>query len=458
MTIRFFTRIALAITLLVSAPIMGHADSVPDILAMPVTGVIDKIKNAANEVIEKLSNEMDSNSFLIAQRLRLLMVELDILAQNFLDKTFSEISSAEQKILKDVFQVLSNFDVSSTHFAGEMNRVLNNANGVLGTLPFMNRAPRLEEYGRRFYIDNSLAEGIKVSFSGYFLDHGNPALILSLSNEPCKLISNTRQSSEFHCKKIQLNDDSAASIRTVDGLVRFEQERGWWQRFVGLFFDNKKYKSYPLSLFIVPVVMGEYELVAVVEKNEIERNPRTQPASHSNDYCQGTNNRTFNFSSAAGWQIDVNSISVSCDASSRSRCNSVANVSSTSFQYTVAVTNNGSCGPRSPVGRRCGGGGRRTWCDGRGSVTVSAKWDDIRPVKTEVSMHLAKDNLHWGKEVALKLPNGTKSFLLTIRQVNGSDLAISSTERRKWFDIEHDVKGLVVFVRPKDAEVALAER
>ncbi len=412
-----------------------------------VNGIIDNIKDAINTAIANLSNVVDSNTFLAVQRLRLLSSEMDVIAKNNVDNVFSNLSEAEQKVVQDVYFSLANLNYQSADVAENINNIVNNANGLIGTLPFMNRAPRLEGYGPRFSLLTANDGNLTVRFNGYFLDHRAPKM--SLGGKECKVSSNTRNSVEFLCKADFDTEQNPLRAVQLMGEVGFAEEKTFFQKIKGAFTDNTQYKKYAVSQFLIPPQMGSYRAKITAQAQKAETVPRSENFAANNSHCSAGFDRSFNFSAMSGWMIDPASIKAQCNSSTKSSCQGVQNVSSVGFQYRVRIENNGDCGPRIPFTRT------RSWYDGRGSAGGKVTWNDIKYVPTEVIHETAATDLQWGKDEVIELPTGSKSFALTIEQIDGSVMISNGNDSRKWFDVIGDVAGGRIIIRPKPMDVAL---
>jgi hypothetical protein len=414
---------------------------------MLVSNAVDSVKEAIDTSIANMSNAIDSNTFLAIQRLRVLSRELDEIAARNIDKAFGELSSVEQKVLQDTLVALDRIDESVEGAATELNSTINNLNGLIGSIPFMDSSPRLETYGPRFIVSNSTEDSHRVKLDGYFFDFGDPRL--KFAEKDCVLLSATRNSVEFECAGLPHASANSESVEVILGEVSFLEEKSLWQSFKGIFWDTDTFKSYKVALFSVPKTLGSFKVTAQVSSQVRKENARSQDYYDANSHCAGGRVKTFSFESPPGWSIDPNSISDSCTHSSKSACLGVQSVGATSFQVNVRIENNGDCGPRLPFSDT------RAYYDGRGSAGGTVRWTDFIMEPTIVSVDVSSGLIEWGKDVQVSLPQGTQSFQLEIDQIDGTRIITSGNEVRKWLEVAGDTSSLSVIIRPKSAQLAL---
>lgn len=448
----FSISIFLALGLLLNAGAARALDPATILVAEnSVSNIIDDIKLAAGDIIDGVNNLIDSNSFSTSQRILLLMRELDIIAEKNIDKTFSQISEAERQIINDAILVINTVEDGLDDAFREANLILDQVNGTIGTLPFMDKTPRVERVNPEYFVYDDVASGVlaRIETRGYFLDHEQPSLTMETSE--CVTGKFIRNGSSFSCQFPPETFDGETGFFSVNGQISYAEPRGLWERFKGIFSDNIQYKKYGVSLNFVPSFLGSYKIRATVAEQVRQNNARSQAFSDGNGHCAGSRNRDFNFAATAGWSIDTGSINPSCSASSKSACFGLKNVTSTGFQYAARITNNGDCGPKLPLG------GGRAWRDGRGGVNGSVSWTEFKMVPGEVSVDVGEGEIFWGKDIAITLPEGTKHVVLSVSQIDGQEKVIEANILENWFSVSVDIANRSVVIKPKEVSEALAQ-
>lgn len=150
------------------------------------------------------------------------------------------------------------------------------------------------------------------------------------------------------------------------------------------------------------------------------------------------------------WQIDVTSVKPRETTKIGNTWWQLVDLTGASFAIRGSVGNHGSCGPR-VFGQRLG-------VDGRGSLGVSVSFDETRPTVTEVQKKLDSFQMAWGNDYTIQMPQDTKAFVVTVRQIDGRQRVASSNGDFGWFTIEHNIDAKVLHVKVKAAQEAFASK
>ena len=202
--------------------------------------------------------------------------------------------------------------------------------------------------------------------------------------------------------------------------------------------------SYSISIKVVPDVMGQATL-SVAKEQRTERQSRSQGFSDRNAHCADPYERLFQFNASDGWEIAPSSIDVTClDVSSRSTCNEAPrNVTGRSFYHSCMIANAGRCGPFG-IPR-----------DGRGSCRGVVNWEEVRNVD-QPDEELEAEELRWGGEERIELPEGTRSVQGAIDGIDGIRRTFESTGvSDSWFDVDVSLADRYVVIRPVELDAAM---
>lgn len=391
-----------------------------------------KITDDINGVINQLEYSGSALSFTARSDLLVVLRNVDLMANEFRDKTFQDLNQSQQTVFLNAFAAIDKAKEGTEASLGEVRKLTDQVGADISRLPFVEKSPLVTHFSPSMAISNQSA--YRISVRGSRLGEGNPTL--SIPNATCDRATKLESKLEFECKGEAF---AVSEAKWLDGkLTVFSKDRSF-------FIGPRKHSNYDVSLGIIPSKMGDYSFEVSHEKSAEIRKERSGSNRHRNDHCQGNRNVGWNYTPEAGCKIDISSVKPNGSSSSNSTYHGMSNLTVDGFRLTGVVRNNGSCGPFGVPH------------DGRGSVSVSAKWVDVCEETVNEVTNQIQGELIWGKDLLWKLRDHAANpigFNANVSLSDGTIKSFTGAEVNEWFDVNYDVVNQIVSVKPKSPHVA----
>lgn len=405
--------------------------------------LVDSLEQSVASTIQRIDDTVSNNSFRTRQHLEILLSQLDSIADNQRDKTFSQLDQTQQAAFLNIKNSIEQLARLERVTANDAQKTSLTVGTAIGNLPLGNTVPRVIDYSPSYVLASrpGVAPGIVVSISGMLLGEGVPKLVMN--DRDCEILSKTETALQFNCAAE--NWGAPDTVKNISGQLTVYQKNGFFR---SLFGKSSIPRIYKLVVFAVPMSMGSYSLTAVKKVGKSRTNQRTQEFASHNDHCAGSREILFPFNGTPGWLIDPASIKVNCSASQASRCDGLRNIATTSFGYMGRVVNYGTCAPRIF--------GQRAYVDARGAVFGSVGWVETQPYDELVTEDMGGGTLEWDKAVRIPLQAGTQSVSLTVKQIDGKSVIVTSDDLgQSWYTVKFDRQSQFLLVTPRSLDVAM---
>lgn len=422
----------------------ANADPIAAVMiGQSVNSIIDNLKSSINDTINNLDTMVNKRSFDMRTHLLVVLQNLDYFANNLGNSLFENISKQQQQFLTNTQVILDQFKQGNIEQIEQLRKLTGDMESALATLPLSKRFPIVREYSPS-YIQQGASNSFNVSISGSWIGNGEPEL--QFPNGKCSRKVKIDNNIQFNCNEDVIGS-KGDTTKSVTAKLSVYGEKSVWESIKDWFTDVEKRRTYEIAITSIPPKMGGVEVLAVVEVDKEESKNRNESYSWPNDHCQGgrTECGTFNQTNSE-WKIDVNSVSDSCNSSSKSRCLGVRNKTQTSFQVCGAINNNGECVRVM---------GKTVSKDGRGHVWGSVSWKEIHSYKTNENHYVDDRELKWNSDEAFQLPDRTVSFQVKVKQLDGATVIADKIGDYGWFTVSKDIASSQLLIHPKKLEVAL---
>lgn len=396
-----------------------------------VDSVINGVRSALDEAISQAEAAGTTVSFRVASDARMLMQNLDIMANDFRGKVFSDLNQAQQSALNNLLVVSRETTRDLKANIGALDAAVRTAGAEISRIPGVSKRPLVSSYAPGFILTN--AEGpLTVSFAGSLLN--TESVTLKLGANDCQQIASTENTLRFSCQTGPL---AAESGKWLHGDLSLTPRKPWYE-----FWRERKTYTYKVAVGLVQAEMGTYVVDATTQVNGEERIRRSESNGYRNDHCRGGHTVVWTFTPVrAGCNIDVTSVNASANTTSNSTWEGVINKGPGGFQVRGTVRNSGSCGP--------------FYRDARGSINASASWVDVCPTTTEAAIVPVTGSLKWTAQEAIQLPPNTIRFIVKVKLRDGSQQVVSGAGSYPWFVVEFNQATKLLVIRPRPIDEAL---
>lgn len=407
-----------------------------------VSGIIDELEKSIAILIDQLDNRLSALSFQMRTELVFLQDELRKSGETLVGKTFSELSKQQQLFFENATTTISSVGAGLREADAEIDKLATQVEQIAAQFPFIGEEPRVRS-SKPLYLTPPSEDYVSVSVQGSFLKHGD--VELKLQDKVCKVTGHNDSQAIFSCPS-QAFESPEKSVSFLSATFVVHEERSLWQSLGSLFGRKTPTKQYKLPIAVVSKVLGEYQVIATHMKDSVETKSRSGNWGRTNDHCRGRQSFTYNFGPAsAEWKIDVNSIKTSKSCERRGG-HAARNVSINGFQIESWAKNSGSCEKLL---------GKVVAYDGRGCSSGSVTWLESRNIEQRTETILGSGSLEWGKAVSFKLPDRLQGFLITVKQIDGKEIALNSAIPSKWFGVKRDEASTSIVVSPLELAAAM---
>lgn len=404
---------------------------VPIAASVVVSDFVQTTKESILDVIDSLEGSAGNSMFRARQHLELLIDQIEMIAENSIELTFSELNSAERQFFESVQIHLDSLNNMSETTASEVEQIATILSNGLRGLPLAATYPIVSGYYPLFVRSEGATndDTIRVQISGVLLSNHEPSLLIE--SIPCDISEKIDTRLVFLCDKRLFS--APETVKTVSGKLVVYEKLSFIKSIFG--FDSKSY-DYNIGINVIPLALGTATITVTTVSSTPERNERSAPFSYRNNHCRGSRDQLFEFNVTKDWIIDQASVTASCRSSSRSSCNGLRNITASSFGYLCSIANSGYCGP--------------FWRDGRGSCSGSVSWEEVRTPENLDDITLDSVELFWGRDQAIVLPAGVRSIRIAIEKVDGTRRIVTASEvRDPWFDVKVDLRNRNVIIQPE---------
>lgn len=412
--------------------------------AIAIGTLVSELEGSIKKTIDSADDAVNANSFRIRQHGEILLGQLNAIATNQREKTFSQLSAAQQRAFLDIKATVDQLASLQRATAVDVQAATMRIGTMMANVPFGKEMPRVTDYFPSYIVSPSSAGPPNVqvvTVAGMTLGEGRPSL--QMQGMDCPLLSNTEISLKFSCPTRAWPTASAVTAATGD--LHVYKKASF---FKGLFGGKPEARPYKVTIFVIPPELGKYAL-NVTRKTSVQKTQtRREEYRQDNGHCDGDRNALFQFNVTPGWNIDLSSISNDCNKSQRSSCQGIVNKTGTSFGVSGVVRNNGDCAPKIL--------GSRAYVDAKGNVRGNVTWNETLMVDGIVTETAGQGTLAWGKAVQLPLPPGVQSISLTIDQLDGERAIITGNDMgHAWYTVQADPANNYVLISPRPVSVAL---
>ena len=405
-------------------------------------GVIDNLRSSVIEIINKLDDSVGSATFVARMNLQVLLGDIEYQASKVSDKTFSQLSTEQQKFFSNARATVREIELSSGNLAEKADQILQRSEFLLGMVPFSDKEPRLRSRLPRAVISTALKEGVplEVEFDGSWLAHGSPEL--TLMGGTCKIANQTEVSASFSCVGLKSPAASNGYLGSLEGSVRFQDQNSFWKRVISWLGGSLDRKSYPVSIDVLPDKFAQVTIVAQQENFTEKRNDRSLPFDTGARHCISGPSTTVNIStSGPDWKLDPASIRVQVALSNGSGAHQINNVTAAGFQLRAWASNSGSCGP-------FGIKDARGWHNGTVFRTETTQ------VSSRADVNVGDQPLMWAERKVIKLPDRTRAFVASLRMFDGKVREFTNNFKDELLSIESDVNNVQLTIETASPKAA----
>ena len=426
------------ICLLLFFPATGHSQQEALLITGSVTQIVENLKNTIHGAISALDTTYSNSAFRTRQHLQILLNQLEAVAENITESTFSDLSSMAQKFFADVAVQIESLKTFEKITFSDTEKITRSMSSAIRNLPFADNVPIVFHYDP-LYVEGKKDEGpteITLTISGGLLSSGEPSL--TLGETECRRDGKIHTSLTFVCVVAALMVDD--SLDKIIGELRLYAEKSFWDR---VFFRKDKSYSYDIYVSVMPRSLGTINVKIIYEVTTPKLKKRQQEFSAWNSHCAGARQKLFEFNVSHGWIIDVDSIKVlRCGGGRKSRCNGLQHISEASFAYECHLENYGKC----------------IWLgkDGRGHCYGKVEWFEVAVDTNKKQETLPLVNVYWGEDRLIPLRAGTESVEIFLAKADGERRIFTKTDASDpWVSVTVDLANGRVIIRPKDLDVAM---
>ena len=403
---------------------------------IPVSDFVESTEAGVQELTASLE-VVDSSTLRSRQRLELLAEQVEVVAGQWMGEVYEDVDDAESNFLRVLREKLEEMrslpEVTPAAVGETLASGYDDLSGVKSYPIVLGYTPLFVPGSGS---GNDGDDQVRVEVTGVSLASNEPSL--NIDENTCERDRATDVRLVFLCDRNLFSARDA--VYPQAGTLRVYQELGFIDK---LFGSKSPEHSYDLSINVIPEVMARARLAVTMQEITLEQQFRTEGFRHRNGHCEGPTHQLFPFNASDGWTIDRTSVDVRCHRSSRSTCNSLRDVTESSFNYSCTVANSGTCTPFSR--------------DGRGSCWGEITWMEQRGVDQE-SNSVLEVELRWGTEERIDLPDGTTDVQLAIDTADGFREVFRGLDNEvsdPWFDIDRDPQYRYVDITPVELDVAM---
>ncbi|MBB4859455.1 hypothetical protein HNO88_002784 [Novosphingobium chloroacetimidivorans] len=440
MSVRALVSAALVISM-ASSPAIAQNPLTSIGSGMAVSSVISSFRDAVSSLIDNTDDAVSANTFRTRQHLQILLGQVNAMAQGTLDKTFSQLTAAEQQVFKDVGNQIYQLQSLEKVTAQDVRKTTYAVSSSLDKLPFVKGTPMVMEYAPVYVISKTNADkgAVAITIQGSSLGTGEAQY--TVAGKPCQKTTQITTSITFNCPASLFT--ATSEVTPIVGELTVPRTLTWWETIKGWFGNVAAPTKYTLAVNVIPTRLGEYTVKAVVSTQVVSTQDRAQEFKDGNGHCKGDRTKLFEFNSTGPeWNIYSNSVRAVCDSSKSSRCLGIQNLTSQSFGYMSKIANHGSCGP--------------FYKDARGTVWGTAYWTEYKTTDGTAQQDAASGELNWAKSVMVKLPDNVKSVSISVKQIDGAEpIVIDGDSTSPWFSTEFQKDTKLLIIKPKKLTEAL---
>ncbi len=397
--------------------------------SLVVSSLINQIKEDTEELISEAEASSSVVGFSVATDAKILVQNLDVMARALTGKVFDDLDSSQQALFKNAASVLKESDRSLEERLSDIDSIFNGFGAEVSRLPGVSDRPLLKHYSPSYILNNR--HSYNLVLSGSRLNSASPEL--TFGDVSCKNVSSLENTLRFDCPNTLFSNENNG---WVAGKFSLTKPAAWYQ-----FWADDEQFEYSIGVMVIQEKMGDFSLKVTREVAVDLRKPRSQSNNYRNEHCDGDQVLVRTYRPESGCRIDVHTVNAKATVISKeSSFEGTLNVSDNGFQTRGHVRNNGTC----------------IWParDARGALNVVATWVDICSVNKEEVLPEEQGELMWSKEISFSMPADTKSFVLTIRQVDGKVKVISGTTSSGWFNTYYDIGANLLVVKPREVDEA----
>jgi len=425
----------------------SHAQGVAGFAAEASVGsVIDQLRGSANDVIQNAQNAVSKGAFEVRQNAEILLQQLDVMGRGLEGKTVKDLTAVQAQFFSNTFQTLQEIRSTASYTTKEARKLVAQSNDMLGTLPFADRTARVLDFSPRFVALHETQDQALMISGSWLSSSGSPSLLMD--GKICEPLEVLESSLRFRCK---VGPSLGSSVTYKTGTLTVSDRQGWWDRFVGWFYDNRVKRTYSIAIAVVPMSLGQFSIKAAVEKPGVDIQSKTETRRSDNGHCQGGTSYSWTINATSGYSI-IEKPTTTLVGDSTAVDEGVQGWTPTSFIFRGKANNSGSCAPVIF--------GQRAFVDGRGHVEIRAAWKESKSttVRTEQDVTLTRP-VEWGKEQFVSLPEGTVFAEVSAHLLDGRDLHDTSTASttNHWIRFIHDVANKRLEIKPLPLSEALAD-
>ena len=271
-----------------------------------IGSLVDQLEGSVKNTINRADDAVNANTFRIRQHGEILLSQLDVMATGQREKTFTQLSAAEQKAFVDIKASIVQLATLQKATAADVQKATYTVGTAMANVPLGKSTPRVIDYSPSYVTSPASGTGLPrssqvVNVAGMTLGEDVPKL--RMQGVSCSLLSKTEISLRFSCPTDTWKATSAVGTASGDLLVYTKP--GFW---TALFGGKPEARSYKVSVFVVPPELGKYSL-AVTRKTAVQKTQsRTQAYRADNNHCDGDRDVLFPFNVTPGWSIEPASI------------------------------------------------------------------------------------------------------------------------------------------------------
>jgi hypothetical protein len=434
---------------MLSALVAAQPSAAQGIIAadMAVSSIVEKLRAAAQDVIQQLGQVASVNSFQIRQHVLLAISEMEHSALTIETKTFKDIDSTQQSLFRNVESTIAEARRAATASLQDANKIALNVESAVARLPLASKSPRVTNIRPDHLLSPSASQPVRLIVEGNFLAYGPSTL--TMDKQDCPIASQTDTSLVFLCPATIFR--TADSFRNVTGSLTVADYKEFWERIKGVFRHYDPKKIYRSLVVAVPPKIGTYSL-------EVNYNTQTQttiassaPFDSGNPHCTGQRDYSniYSVQHGAGYSIVPGSITFAESSGNAER--SMAgplDFTPAGFRMQSTIKNSGSCGPDLPFGAG------RSWYDARAWMAGTVSWTEVITNTVAKQETVQSGDITWGSDIAIILPSQLNWLKLTITQIDGTKpVVIGEDNNQRWFKVQR--AGNVLKISPRQVEEAL---
>lgn len=395
-----------------------------------VNDVVNNFKTQLEDLAFSLEGIMTRQSFDMRQHVMVITNNLDYILDKNINKTFDRLDATQQKFLNDIQYIIQELQNPINQTIDKLELITDKANSFAASLPGGKRATLLSKTIPLFVTQKNSSD-VKVAIKGSWLATGNPFITINSKN--ITPASELDSKLEFIIPNLTV-DTTKIKLNSIPLTV-------YQKRFIG-----KRKLNYTIGVTTVPNYIGKYELEITTFRIDTIKQTFNRETSHRNDHCQGARDVILTVTASTGYKIDTKSITHSGNVRENCTYNGLRSVTESGYQVTAICRNSGSCEKLF---------GKIVSYDARGSVNLYTRYTEYR---TEEKINTEKITMDakgfWGEDYIFKLPENTKSFVLTITKINGEKIIVTDTHSDKWLNIKYNKPSNTILIAPRPVEEA----